>query len=99
MAKLDRTKTITTKAKAHTKGVVDATSFRSEEPVPEPHVQKGRPDQGQFSLQVDRQTKASYATYEDAEQAALVIKKGHPIVHVAIYDTVEGNHKVIEIPK
>jgi hypothetical protein len=31
-----------------------------------------------------RQTKASYATYEAAEQAALVIKKGHPIVRVAI---------------
>ena len=58
-----------------------------------------QPDKGQYHLQVDRQTKTSYATYEAAEEAALAIKKAHPILHVAIYDTVEGVNKLIELPK
>ena len=98
MAKLDTTKTITTKAKARTKEVSDS-SVTPDESIPEAHAQQRRPEQGQFCLRVDRQTKASYATYEAAEQAALVIKKGHPIVRVAIYDTVEHVNKVIELPK
>ena len=43
-------------------------------------------DGGRFRLQVDRQTKASYATWEAAEKAGLAIKKGHPILQVAVYD-------------
>ena len=70
-----------------------------EDPAREP-LGQGKPrDKGQFRLQVDRQTKTSYATYEAAEEAALVIKKGHPILHVAVYDAVEGVNKVIELPK
>ena len=41
----------------------------SEEPIPEPVTQRKRADGGRFRLQVDRQTKASYATYEAAEKA------------------------------
>jgi len=52
---------------------------------------------GQFLLQVDRQTKASYATYEAAQEAALVIKRGHPIVQVVVYDAVAGVKKIIEL--
>jgi len=29
----------------------------------------------------------------------LVIKKGHPILHVAVYDAVEGVNKLVELPK
>jgi hypothetical protein len=47
---------------------------------------------------VDRQTKASCATYEAAEKAGLVIKKEHPILQVAVYDGVEGVNKIIELP-
>lgn len=53
---------------------------------------------GQFRLQVDRQTKSSYATYAAAETAALVIKKAHPVVRVTVYDTVEGASTLIELP-
>jgi len=67
-----------------------------EESTPESLGQRGRPEMGQFRLQVDRQTKASYATYEDAERAGLVIKKGHPILYVTVYDAIEGVNKVIE---
>ena len=69
-----------------------------EEAVPEPVTQGKRPDGGRFRLQVDRQTKASYATYEAAETAGLGIKKEHPLVQVAIYDGVESVNKIIELP-
>ena len=51
-----------------------------------------------FLLQVDRQTKQSYATAEAAEKAGMVIKKGHPIVRVSVYDSVETANKIIELP-
>jgi hypothetical protein len=66
--------------------------------VSEPVTQRKRVDGGRFRLQVDRQTKASYATYEAAEKAGLVIKKEHPILQVAVYDGVEGVNKIIELP-
>jgi len=58
-----------------------------------------QPDSGQFRLQVDRQTKSSYGTYEAAEQAGLAIKQGHPILQVAIYDAIGGVNKILELPK
>jgi hypothetical protein len=69
-----------------------------EEPAPEPLGRRKRPESGRFRLQVDRQTKASYATYDDAEVAGLAIKKGHPIVHVTVYDATEAVNKIIELP-
>jgi hypothetical protein len=68
-----------------------------EESIPEPVAQRKWVD-GRFRLQVDRQMKASYATYEAAEKAGLGIKKEHPILQVAVYDGVEGVHKIIELP-
>ena len=69
-----------------------------EESVPEPVTQRKPADSGRFRLQVDRQTKASYATYEAAEKAGLAIKKEHPILQVAVHDGVEGMNKIIELP-
>ena len=68
-----------------------------EESVPEPVTQR-KPADGRFRLQVDRQTKASYATFEAAEKVGLGIKKEHPILQVAIYDSVESMNKIIELP-
>ena len=68
-----------------------------EESVPEPVTQR-KPADGRFRLQVDRQTKASYATYEAAEKVGLGIKKEHPILQVAIYDGLESVNKIIELP-
>ena len=70
----------------------------AEESVPERVTQRKQADSGRFRLQVDRQTKASYATYEAAETAGLGIKKEHPILQVAVYDGVEGVNKIIELP-
>jgi hypothetical protein len=70
----------------------------SEEAVPEPVTQRKQPDGGRFRLQVDRQTKASYATYEAAETAGLGIKKSYPALQVAVYDGVESVNKIIDLP-
>jgi hypothetical protein len=68
-----------------------------EESVPE-RVTQRKPEAGRFRLQVDRQTKGSYATYEAAEKVGLVIKKEHPVVQVTVYDGLESVNKIIELP-
>ena len=68
-----------------------------EEPVQELLGQRKRPESGRFRLQVDRQTKSSYTTYDDAEEAALAIKKEYPIVQVTVYDAAEAVNKIIEL--
>jgi hypothetical protein len=60
--------------------------------------QRKRPD-GRFRLQVDRQTKESYTTYQAAEAAGMTIKKAYPVVQVAIYDGVDNESKIIELPQ
>jgi hypothetical protein len=74
--------------------------------IPEPEMpseeifsQRRKPEIGQFRLQVDRQTKASFSTHEAAEEAGMEIKKAHPIVQVAVYDTVQNANRIIELPK
>jgi hypothetical protein len=69
-----------------------------EESVPEPVTQRRRTGSGRFRLQVDRQMKGSYATYEAAETAGRGIKKHYPILQVAVYDGVERVNKIIELP-
>ena len=70
----------------------------AEEPAEPQYGQRRRPEKGPFRLQVDRQTKESYATYEEAAAAGLAIKKGYPIVQVAVYDTVKSERTIIELP-
>jgi hypothetical protein len=53
---------------------------------------------GRFQLQVDRQTKLFYGTYEAAERAGVAIKQNYPIVQVSIYNAAEGSTKIIELP-
>ena len=69
------------------------------EPADEHGRQQKRPEIGQFRLQVDSQTKQSYATYAAAEEAGMAIKKGYPILQVAVYDLLAGVNKIIELPK
>jgi hypothetical protein len=67
------------------------------ESPPDTFSQRKRPD-GRFLLQVDRQTKQSFGTTEEAEEAGLAIKTAHPIVQVAVYDSVDFVNKVIALP-
>ena len=69
-----------------------------EEPAPEHVGQHKRPESGRFRLQVDRQTKSSYATFDDAEGAGLAIKKVYPVVQVSVYDATDAVNKIIELP-
>jgi len=69
-----------------------------QEVEPEVTSQRKRPEVGRFLLQVDRQTKSSYAQAEAAEAAGRIIKQGHPLVQVEVYDTVESVHKTVEVP-
>jgi hypothetical protein len=69
----------------------------TDEPAEDMPEQTKRPETGRFRLQVDRQTKASYAKYDDAEEAGLAIKKGFPIVQVSVYDATEAVSKIIEL--
>jgi hypothetical protein len=66
--------------------------------VPEIISQREKPESGQYRLQVDRQTKASYSTREAAEEAGLAIKKAYPILQVAVYDVAEGMNNILELP-
>jgi hypothetical protein len=61
--------------------------------------QKVKKEAGNYRLQVDRQTKAFYMTEEQAEAAGMLIKKGHPVVQVSIYNSAEGSNKIVELPK
>ncbi len=48
-----------------------------------------------YRMQVDRLTKASFKTKEEAEKAGTVIKKAHPKVQVSIYDAVKNETAVL----
>jgi hypothetical protein len=61
-------------------------------------TQRKRPDGGRFRLQVDRQTKKSYTTYEAAEAAGMAIKKAYPNLQVTV-NGVDNVSKIIELPK
>jgi hypothetical protein len=69
-----------------------------EEPPEEVISQRRRPE-GRFLLQVDRQTKVSFSTFEEAEKAGLAIKKNFPVVRVAVYDSVASENTILELPK
>jgi len=81
-----------------------ASKTKTSTPEPEESVQdrvmqrKGH-DVGRFCLQVDRQTKESYTTYEAAEAAGMAIKKAYPILQVTVYDGIDNVSKILELPK
>jgi hypothetical protein len=84
---------MTLRAKITTKGP------DPEEPSQELFSQRRKPEFGQFHLQVDRQTKGSFPTYEAAEAAGMEIKRAYPVVRVAVYDALECINRIIELPK
>ena len=70
----------------------------SENEADEAPSQRQRPESGRYLLQVDRQTKGSYPTAEAVQSAALVIKKGYPVVQVSVYDRVSNTNTLVELP-
>ena len=75
----------------------------AEEPAPEMaqevFSQSKRPEIGTILLQVDRQTKRSYATAEAAEKAGIVIKQGHPVVGYPYMTALKLRTKSLSCPK
>ena len=61
-----------------------------------PSASPKRPPLERFWLQVDRQTKRSYATLEEAQTEGKVIKAAHPNLQVGIYDHQNSERSVIE---
>ncbi len=90
------------KLRAQAKSASDAEQPQIDEPVEaiEQKVvsQKKRPESGRYLLQVDRQTKGSYATAEAARTAGMAIKIGHPMLQVAVYDSVDTENTLVELP-
>ena len=58
-------------------------------------VDQSRPTEARYRLQVDRQMKASFATFEEAEKRGREIKKAHPVVQVSVYDAEEHETKIV----
>jgi len=72
--------------------------YGSENETDDAPSQRQRPESGRYLLQVDRQTKGSYPTAEAVQSAALVIKKGYPVVQVSVYDRVGNTNTLVELP-
>src|SRR5262245_41271335 len=68
------------------------------EPMEELFGRRKPPEQGRYRLQVDRQTKGSYATREAAAEAGLAIKRAFPILHVSVFDAEAGQSETIALP-
>ena len=66
--------------------------------IPERQAQKRATEPGRFWLQIDRQTKSSYETAEQAAAAGYIIKKSFSMVQVAVYDRKEGSNTILEMP-
>ena len=76
-----------------------AVVAEARKPEPEPlGSQKRRPELGRYWLQIDRQTKRSYQTEEEAEAAGMAIKTKFSQVQVAIYDRDESLNRILELP-
>ena len=59
--------------------------------------QRKQPEGGRYLLQLDRQAKGSFNTFEAARSAALQIKTGFPILQVSIYDSVSKAHTLVDL--
>jgi hypothetical protein len=56
-------------------------------------IDQRRPTLERFRLQVDRQVKSSFVSFEEAEKIGNAIKKKYPLVEVSIYDAKEHQQK------
>jgi hypothetical protein len=89
--------TLTAASKRKSEADPDAAP-EAAEPIEELFGRRKPPETGRFRLQVDRQTKGSYATREAAADAGLAIKRAFPILHVSVFDAEAGQSEAIEVP-
>jgi hypothetical protein len=75
---------------------IEKTATRSN--VTLPSISQGKQaEPGRYLLQVDRQTKGSYATEAAARSAAMAIKKKYPVLQVNVYDAIEHANNLISL--
>jgi hypothetical protein len=60
-------------------------------------VDQRRQTDQRYRLQVDRQTKRSFAALDAAVEVGVVIKRAHPIVQVSVYDSVDCVNQTIGV--
>jgi len=70
--------------------------LKKEDDVLLPMGQK-KPELHQYWLQVDRQTKNSYETLQEAEAAGKAIKTAHPNLQVSIYDAEKSQQTLVAV--
>ena len=73
------------------------TMSKSSDPIEQAPlvVDQRRQSEQRYRLQVDRQTKKSFATIEPAIELGVTIKTAHPIVQVSIYDAVDCVNQMV----
>jgi hypothetical protein len=54
-----------------------------------------KPELLRYCLQIDRQTKTSFNSFEAAEKKGKEIKKTFPVVQVAVFDAVKGERTIL----
>jgi hypothetical protein len=59
--------------------------------------QRKQTEAGRYLLEVDRQTKGSFITFEAARSAAMQIKTGFPILQVSIYDSISKSRTLVNL--
>jgi hypothetical protein len=69
------------------------------EQTPEERPKQQQPDTERYLLQIDRQTKRSFKTFETARSAALEIKARFPALQVSIYDGVSKSRTLVDLPQ
>jgi hypothetical protein len=69
---------------------------KKEDDVLLPKGQK-KPQLHRYWLQVDRQTKSSYETLQEAETAGKAIKAAHPHLQVSVYDAEKSQQMLVAV--
>ena len=77
---------------------VKAKRAPEKESPEEAPLQRKQTESGRYLLEVDRQTKGSFITFEAARSAAMQIKSGFPILQVSIYDSVSKSYTLVDLP-
>jgi hypothetical protein len=85
-------------AQTQIKMPVKAKRAPEKESSEEEPSQRKQTEAGRYLLQVDRQTKSSFNTFEAARPAAMQIKTGFPMLQVSIYDSVSKSYTLVDLP-
>jgi hypothetical protein len=78
---------------------MSARKVAKPEQAEEERPRRQQTDTERYLLQIDKQTKRSFKTPEDAQAMGLEIKARFPILQVSIYDSVSNSRTVVGEPR